>query len=195
MFLKRNRQNKHQSGFTLVETLIVVAISSIIAVIITSSISQIISVNNFNKNHMEAIKQVENALQYINRDVQVAQTIVLFTKQSDGSYQQKQSQNFNFDLAAEDNLTFGWVEWSNNVTQIEYTLDTYKHTLHKKTTFKDHVNPDKITETTLAQYITAANGSWYVNNEGFWIFTMDITAGVYGVSESRTLNVIPRPSH
>jgi prepilin-type N-terminal cleavage/methylation domain-containing protein len=195
MIFRRNRQNKYQKGFTLIETLIVVAISSIVAVIITSSISQLIMVNSSNKNHMEAIKQVENALHYINRDVQVAQTIILSTKQSDGSYKQNTTQNFTFDLTQGDNLTLNWVEWSDDKTTIEYTLDTDKDILYKKTTLKNYLNPDKITDSALARYITEAKGSWDVNDEGYWVFTLNLTATIGQKSETRILNTIPRPSH
>jgi prepilin-type N-terminal cleavage/methylation domain-containing protein len=194
MIFRQNRQNKYQKGFTLIETLIVVAISSIIAVIITSSISQLIMVNSSNKNHMEAIKQVENALHYINRDVQVAQTIILSTKQSDGSYEQNTTQNFTFDLTQGDNLTLNWVEWSDNINKIEYTLNSDQHTLHKKITLTDHSN-QTISDLTLARYITEAKGSWDVNGEGYWVFTLNLTATIGQESETRILNTIPRPSH
>jgi prepilin-type N-terminal cleavage/methylation domain-containing protein len=64
--------NQRKNGFTLVETLIAVAIIGIISTIIVSAVIQIIRISVDNKHHLEAVKQVENALYYLNRDAQMA---------------------------------------------------------------------------------------------------------------------------
>ncbi len=64
-----------QSGFTLIELLVALAITGMIVTGLATSILQIIKINSSSVNRMEAIKQVENALLYINRDAQMAQSV------------------------------------------------------------------------------------------------------------------------
>ena len=74
--LKLRTSITNQKGFTLVELLISLAITAVISSAITLSISQVFSVSIASKNRMEAVKQVENGLHYINRDAQMASSIV-----------------------------------------------------------------------------------------------------------------------
>lgn len=67
LFITRN-----QKGFTLVETLIAVAIVAIIGSVIATTLVQVITVQAADSNRTEAYKQVENALHYINRDAQMS---------------------------------------------------------------------------------------------------------------------------
>jgi prepilin-type N-terminal cleavage/methylation domain-containing protein len=64
--------NKSQKGFTLVEMLVAIAISGIISLIIVGVTTQTFTVSSADSNRMQAVKQVENALHWINRDVQMA---------------------------------------------------------------------------------------------------------------------------
>ena len=66
---------RKRKGLTLIEILTALGITAIIAPGIAISINQTIAVNSASVNRMEAIKQVENALLYINYDAQMAQTI------------------------------------------------------------------------------------------------------------------------
>jgi prepilin-type N-terminal cleavage/methylation domain-containing protein len=82
-----------QKGYTLVEILVAMAITAIIGTVITVSLSQTMAVSWSGNKHMVAIKQVENALFYINRDVQAASSISttasgkwLQIGRADGSY-------------------------------------------------------------------------------------------------------------
>lgn len=67
--------NQRRNGFTLVETLIALAIVGIIGSVIVVAIIQIMKTTVDNRNHLEAVKQVENALYYLNRDAQMATAV------------------------------------------------------------------------------------------------------------------------
>jgi prepilin-type N-terminal cleavage/methylation domain-containing protein len=62
-----------QSGLSLIELLIVIAIGGILASAVSTVISQVFTVNTDSTNRMVAVKQVENAVHWINKDAQMAQ--------------------------------------------------------------------------------------------------------------------------
>jgi prepilin-type N-terminal cleavage/methylation domain-containing protein len=64
-----------QKGFTLVEVMMAMAITAVILTVITTALSQVMSISWSGHKRMDAIKQVENALFVINRDAQVASSI------------------------------------------------------------------------------------------------------------------------
>jgi prepilin-type N-terminal cleavage/methylation domain-containing protein len=64
-----------RKGFTLIEILVAIAIMGIVIVGLSVSIQQVITVNAASVNHEAVIKQVENAVQYISRDAQQAQSV------------------------------------------------------------------------------------------------------------------------
>jgi prepilin-type N-terminal cleavage/methylation domain-containing protein len=64
-----------QTGYTLIEILVVLAIMGLLTVGINASITHIIRVGSRGADSMTAIKQVENAFHWITTDVQQAQQI------------------------------------------------------------------------------------------------------------------------
>ncbi len=64
-----------QRGFTFVELLMAMMVTAMIAAAAGATIHQLMTSNTRHTNHMVAVKQVENALHFIARDVQQAQTI------------------------------------------------------------------------------------------------------------------------
>ncbi len=68
----RNQGNRRRRGFTLIELLAATAITAIIGVVLSSSVIQLMTVQSSTKNRTDAVKQVENALHYINTDAQMA---------------------------------------------------------------------------------------------------------------------------
>jgi prepilin-type N-terminal cleavage/methylation domain-containing protein len=61
-----------QKGFTLIEIMVDLVITSVISVGLSTTIMQMMTVGSSSQNRTEAIKQVENALHYINRDAEMA---------------------------------------------------------------------------------------------------------------------------
>jgi prepilin-type N-terminal cleavage/methylation domain-containing protein len=66
---------RNQQGFTLIELIMSVTITAIIAAVLITTLSQTVSISWAGNKHMQAVKQVENALFYINRDAQAAASI------------------------------------------------------------------------------------------------------------------------
>lgn len=95
---------RSQRGFTLVEFLVAVAITSTIGSAVTTGIRQVFTNHARSTAHMAAIADVENAIQWLNRDVQQAQVLDL-------------GEIGGLPL----NLT--WVDWGGVVNQVTYTLE------------------------------------------------------------------------
>jgi len=93
-------ETNNQRGFTLIELLVALAIIGVITSAISMVIYQVSTIPIQNRAHMTAVKQVENAIHWLSRDVQQAQTIP--------------PTGFP--------LTLTWVNWDNTVHQVTYTL-------------------------------------------------------------------------
>ena len=179
MFKRLGSINKKQRGFTLIELIIALAITGAITGGISMSIFQTLNYNARSNARMVAVKQVENAIHYINRDVQMAQIIEpAADPDPDG-----------FDLI----LT--WVEWEGNIENVvTYSLDTDSNEL-KRT----HDRDGGSTELTVARHVnTDADDTYCAFDDTDWIFTLKITATVRGypedISETREVRVTPRTS-
>jgi prepilin-type N-terminal cleavage/methylation domain-containing protein len=106
--LKKLKQ--HQAGFTLIELLIGITVAGFLTTGIGVSISQITSVNSSNTARMQAIKQVELAIDCIRLDVQMAQEI--YTSDPDPVPDP--------DVF----LALKWKEWDNTSQSIKYSWDS-----------------------------------------------------------------------
>jgi|WetSurMetagenome_2_1015567.scaffolds.fasta_scaffold448183_2 prepilin-type N-terminal cleavage/methylation domain-containing protein len=163
--------HKKQSGFTLVEMTVAMAITGVLGVAIFTGLLQIRNVNDADNARMSAVKQVENALFYLNRDTQSAQTIT-----PDGST--------GFPL------TLSWKEWE-PPTQIEIVYTLKKRT---GTNYYDLYRDDQV----VAQYISNGSGdtncSFSLNDHKFTItITSAFPIGSRVDRETRRLEIIPRP--
>ena len=97
---------RSQRGISLIELLVGLAITGAIAGGISVSIFQTLDYNARNNARMIAVKEVENAIHYISRDVQVSQKIEPAAPDPDGFP-----------------LTLTWVEWDGTENVIIYTLN------------------------------------------------------------------------
>jgi prepilin-type N-terminal cleavage/methylation domain-containing protein len=175
--LKLHSSIKSQRGFTLIELLVAIAITAVIGSAIAMAITQILSVSIADKNRMEAVKQVENALHDINRDAQTASSIVPTSN--------------DFPLA----LT--WNEWNvsyNDLTGPRHVV-TYTITTNQSLQRVEAITVGAATTSTtriIATHIADSSNCSYSDP----VLTLNLTASIGGykaVSETRSLTVQSRP--
>lgn len=95
-----------QRGFTLVETLAALAIAGLVGLGATIANAQVMNQTAKNNAFTTASRHTLNALQWISRDYQMAQTI-------DGET----------GFPTTSNLTMTWTEWDNTVNQVVYSVE------------------------------------------------------------------------
>lgn len=136
MFNRLKKINKNQKGFTLIELIIVIAITGLIIGAITVTILQLFNISDRSDSHMLAVRQVQNAGYWINLDTQMAQSV-----ETDGG-------TTGFPLK----LTWS-NEWDGNTYQVIYSLaDSELRRSYK-------VNDGDPNVTLVAEYIDQADTS------------------------------------
>lgn len=104
MFHRLGLIHRNQRGFTIIELLIAVALTGIVAGATTTTIVQVFDGSARTSNHMTAVRQVQNAGYWVSRDAQMAETVV--TTGATGFP-----------------LTLTWIEWdSGDAHQVVYSL-------------------------------------------------------------------------
>ena len=169
--MNMKKLKKDQRGLTLVELLIVIAITGIITGGITMSIFQVFNINTRTANRMAAVSQVENAGSWVSPDVQMSQSV-------------ETGVNSGFPL------TLTWEEWgTNNTHEVIYTLENMSGGLKKLQ--REH-SIDSVPDSTIvvAEYIDPAETS--CDRDGL-VLTFKVTATVGEQSETREYKVKPRP--
>jgi prepilin-type N-terminal cleavage/methylation domain-containing protein len=170
--------SKGQRGFTLLELIIAVAITGAIAGGITMSIFQTFDYDARGKARMIAVKQVENVVHHMIRDVQMAQEVQTAYPDPDGD---------GFPLTLE------WIEWDNTENEVVYDKASGE-------LIRSHsVDGGTAQDTVVAQYINMdAADTNCVFDDDEWRFTFKVTATVSGypeeISETRDVEITPRSS-
>jgi prepilin-type N-terminal cleavage/methylation domain-containing protein len=100
--------NRNQLGFTLIELLIALAITGVITSAATATIFQVFDGNTRSSNHMEAIRQAQNAGYWVSRDAKMAQVIDLGDNPATSELEL---------------VTLTWTTWDDNTKHtVTYTL-------------------------------------------------------------------------
>ncbi len=173
LFVRPRLLHPSQAGFTLIEVIVAMAITGILGAGVAITIFQIESVADSSNAHMTAVNQVQNALHYINRDVQMAQTVT-----------PGMSPNL---------LTLKWTNWDDNkAIQVKY-LNQNGDLIRQYSE-----NGGAPTSTTVAQFIstnaTDTNSSYDLASHKLTIkLTASALSGSEQASETRVCEIIPRP--
>jgi prepilin-type N-terminal cleavage/methylation domain-containing protein len=164
------RNKSKQSGFTLIELLIGVAIMGILILGIAVSIAQVMNINAQSTNQMITIKEVENAIDNLRVDIQMAQTI---------SY----GANHGFPLILRG------TDWDNNDTEVKYTL-VAGELQRKQTTNNDDASAvtRAVGRNINSVAINTSNGSKTLN-----ITLTSRVSGFKTALATRTFEILPRP--
>jgi prepilin-type N-terminal cleavage/methylation domain-containing protein len=166
-----------RKGFTLLELLLAITITAVIGSAITMSISQLFSVNAADEGRMDAVKQVENALHYINRDAQMASTIA--------------------PTGNDFPLVLTWNEWDVAANSLSGPLHTVTYSINAANQLKreEQIGAAPATSLFIADHISVVSDC-SINADIPPVLTVNLTASIGGfrpVSEARTLEVRSRP--
>ncbi len=161
MYTKSGATNKRQSGFTLLELLVALALCGVIVPAIVMAINQVWSTNELSYNRMAAARQVENTFYTIGRDVRMAQNIT-----SNGS-------SFPLNLY--------WTDWDNISNNVTYYL--LQNGELKRAASVNGIDQN----TTVARNINSSPGVTTVNFTNY-VLAINVTVSITGfrpVSETR----------
>ena len=165
-----------QSGFVLIEMLMAIAISALIIVGIVDVTVQTVVVNAADNSQMSAIKQVENAIHWIERDAQMASAKWIFPKDS---------------TVTDFPLYLQWTGFEDNYTyKITYILDN--GVLLRQEVIEDIDDVISETELFICDNIIDLESNYAFNGEILEVNLKATVGNFRTATESRTLYVIPR---
>jgi prepilin-type N-terminal cleavage/methylation domain-containing protein len=165
--------HKSEGGFSLIETLVSVAISGIIALSASVSSGQVLTQTNRNVNYTTASRNAMNAVYWISRDAQMAQVI-------------SGSAGFPATTA----LSLSWEDWDNVSYNATYSLDN-------GSLWRSFNVAGQITSALIAQNINpSASSSNCTSDNGTLVISITSSVGagskVINVSEVRSVTARPR---
>ena len=161
------RLRKDQRGFSMMELLMVIALTAVITTAITTTVFQVFNINTRTANHMIAVSQVQQAGKLVSEDMLEAKPDMVDPSPSGGEF-----------------LVLGWVAQNGTeVHDITYTL------VDGELWRSESVDGGEPTMTRVAEYINPDETSCAPEG-GVLKFT--VTATVGEESETRIYRVQPR---
>ena len=168
---------KDQSGFSLLELLIVIAITGIITAAITMTVFQVFNMNSRTANRMAAVSQVQNAGKIVSEDILESQPEKIDADPSGGEF-----------------LILGWAAQNGTAYAVNYTLEVVPYSDFKVLWRKHYTDSVLDSTTKVAEYIDSdpskTSCDWDDVNK---VLTFTVTATLGGQSETRVYEVEPRP--
>lgn len=181
IFRRLGLLNKNQRGFTLIEMLIVLAITGLITGTTTMTIFQVLDGNVRSNNHMEAINYVQDAGHQVSIDAEQTQTIIR-TDDGDGFP-----------------LYLKWTDWAeegnNDRYEIKYSI------VDNKLQREYYVNEELSGEPYEFEYILSTDPDTgelrtyctLIDDTLSFTLTAIVGSGSQKQIETRVYEVIPRP--
>jgi prepilin-type N-terminal cleavage/methylation domain-containing protein len=166
---------RKECGFTLLELLVSMAITGFLGAGIVSAIVQIEKVADIDQARVIAVKQVENAIHYINRDVQSAQIVT--TQGSTG-------------------FTVGWTSWGAPLAtpavpaanvQVIYSLDNAGKLKRNGAVVAEWISSITVTPPNPG---AVPPTQWYTVK-----ISAVVQSGSKQASETRQIDIVPRPAY
>lgn len=158
----------------LIEVLGALVIASLISLVVTMANAQVLNQTSDNNNYTTASRHTQNAIYWIGRDVQMAQTI----NGTDGFPQTE-------------NLVLSWKTWDNSIHTANYTLVNGEL---QRTYVIDAGSP---LTTVVAEYINPDEGMTYCTSDN-GVVTLRITSsvgeGTKIVDVTKTHHITSRPN-
>lgn len=164
-----------QSGITLLELLIGLAISGLLGAGIVTALIQLENVNSIDNARMISVKQVENVMHYLDRDVQMAQKVEI---NGQGYW-----------------IKLSWTIWdTNEIIQVKYIYDSNQKTLSRSYSEDGGAATVAIVGNHItALQATAPNGA-ITPPEKAWTFQLTSLAvsKLKQAAETRQIKIVPR---
>lgn len=165
------RASRGQPGFTVIEVIVALAITSIIGLGATMITGQVLTQSGTNRDYTTASRHTMNAIYWISRDAQMSQDRTL------GG-------------ASGFPLTLVWTEWDNSQHQVTYSIED------DRLTRSSTVDGGEPVETLVAQYVNSVseNTTCAFSDR---VLTVKVTAtvgnGTHALSVTKVREITPRP--
>lgn len=184
--MKMKELKREERGFSLIELLIVIALTGIITAAITMTVFQVFNMNTRTSNRMTAVSQVQNAGKIVSEDILEAQNITAA-------------------VGTGFPLSLNWTDpASGNHTAVTYTLVSMPsmppagpQRLQRSVTVRPPGGPPATTVSIVAEYISVASIAptqpCFFPNCSVRACNFTVTATVGKESETRVYQVKPRP--